>query len=161
MGCASFHRSSITFRCTSRRAYLYSMPLALWRSLDAKQQMDWLQRMAMCVLAGSQVDPVPHLLLGHPVLPAEWSPERTVFSHGESGWRLTLFFKTLTLLSTEGLNRFTAGINVGLFFMAVTAFQSGLVHRASGIQTICLTSQVLERWLPGNLPHSSRWNGKC
>ena len=125
---------------------------ALQRPLDAEQQLDWLQRLATYVLAGSQVDSAPHLLLGHPVLPAEWSPERTVFSHGDSGWLLTLYFKTPTVLSTEGLSRSAAGIDVGLASLAVTAFQSGLVHRASGIQNICLTPQLLERVLPGNLP---------
>lgn len=114
----------------------------LLSSMTADQQVSWLREVVQSLEAGPRVDHTPGLL-SHPTNPARWRPEATRLSRGGCGWLLTLGFEEPVIDAVKGLDRSAAGVDIGLNNLAVTAFASGAVHRAPGVQEIRLTDHDL------------------
>lgn len=106
--------------------------------MTSAQQGQWLREVTQVLEADPRVDPTPRML-SYPTNPARWRPEATRLSRGGCGWLLTLRFDEPVIASLKGLDLAAAGVDIGLHNLAVTAFASGAVHRAPGVQDVRLT----------------------
>lgn len=122
---------------------------ALSRPMTSAEKDSWLHSLVEAMQRGPQQDNRPFLLLDRQVIPARWLPAQTRFFRNDVGWFLSLFFEQATVLTTKGVERSAAGIDVGLNTLAVVAHSTGLIHRAAGITEICITATQLEEWFPG------------
>lgn len=123
---------------------------ALARPMSPEDKAIWVSSLVQAIQAGACPDSTPHLLAGRNVPLAHWFPEQTRFFRNSSGWFVSLFFAPPALAPLQGIDRSAVGIDVGLNTLAVSVYQSGLIHRAAGIQEVYLSAMELEQWCPDN-----------
>ena len=121
---------------------------ALARPMSPEDKAIWVSSLVQAIQAGACPDSTPHLLAGRNVPLAHWFPEQTRFFRNSSGWFVSLFFAPPALAPLQGIDRSAVGIDVGLNTLAVSVYQSGLIHRAAGIQEVYLSAMELEQWCP-------------
>ncbi|MFC3861019.1 zinc ribbon domain-containing protein [Deinococcus antarcticus] len=119
----------------------------LLHPMTSAQQGQWLREVTQALEADPRVDPTPRML-SQPTNPARWRPEATRLSRSGCGWLLTLGFDEPVIDCLKGLDLAAAGVDIGLHNLAVTAFASGAVHRAPGVQDIRLTDHDVSTAFP-------------
>lgn len=116
---------------------------ALLRPMTGGEKEAWLRQLVTILRTPANNDLTPHLLLSQPVTPAQWQAEKTRLVRQDAGWFMCLFFEPPTVQVAHGVQRSAAGVDIGLNTLAVAAYRTGLVHRASGVTDVCLPPELL------------------
>jgi hypothetical protein len=115
----------------------------LLKPMGKTEKKVWVRRLIEATRTTPELTQQPELLDNHAVQPATWHPEWTRFVRNAQGWLASLYFESLPVQATPGVPRTAVGVDVGLNTLAVAVQQTGLVHRAAGVQ---------EMHIPDDLP---------